>query len=53
MRTSLYGHTTLLLTSSSEDEVMRTASGVDQIAHVRIERCRFEAFLAPGAASGS
>ena len=43
---ALYGRTTLLLTSSNEDEVMHTASGVDQIAHVLIERCPFDAFLA-------
>jgi len=46
---ALYGRTTLLLTSSNEDEVLRTASGVDQIAHVMIERCQFDAFLASGA----
>ena len=44
-----YGRTTLLLTSSDEDEVMRTASGVDQIAHVVVERCLYDAFLAPEA----
>ncbi len=48
---ALYGRTTLLLTSSSEEEVLRTASGVDQIADVTIERCSFDAFLAPGADS--
>jgi two-component system chemotaxis sensor kinase CheA len=42
---SLYGRTTVLLTSGSEAEVMKAASGVDQIAEVKIERCRFEAFL--------
>ena len=40
--------TTVLLTSGSEDDVMKAASGVDQIADVRIERCAFDAFLSPG-----
>ena len=48
---ALYGQTTLLLTTSNEDEVLRTASGVDQIARVMVERCAFDAFLAPGADS--
>jgi two-component system chemotaxis sensor kinase CheA len=43
---SLYGRTTVLLTSGSEEEVMRAASGVDQISEVEIERCLYEAFLA-------
>jgi two-component system chemotaxis sensor kinase CheA len=45
---SLYGHTVVLLTSVSEEKVMQAASGVDQIAAVKIERCPFEAFLSPG-----
>ena len=49
---SLYGRTTVLLTSGSEDEVMKAASGVDQIADVRIERCAFDAFLSPSAPEG-
>jgi two-component system chemotaxis sensor kinase CheA len=44
---SLYGRTTVLLTSGSEEDVMKAASGVDQIAEVRIERCAFDAFLSP------
>jgi two-component system chemotaxis sensor kinase CheA len=47
---SLYGRTTVLLTSGSEEEVMKAASGVDQIAGVKIERCRFDAFLSGAAA---
>jgi two-component system chemotaxis sensor kinase CheA len=47
---SLYGRTTFLLTSGSEEDVMKAASGVDQIAGVDIERCTFEAFLSTGTA---
>jgi two-component system chemotaxis sensor kinase CheA len=50
---SLYGRTTVLLTSVSEEEVMRAASGVDQIAGVQIEHCQYDAFLSGAAATGS
>jgi len=46
---SVYGRTTILLTSGSEEEVRRAASRVDQIAEVKVERCRFEAFLSAAA----
>ena len=49
---SLYGNTTLLLTSHDEEKVRRIASGVDQISQVKIERCSFDAFLAPGGNGG-
>ncbi|MGO9310200.1 MAG: ATP-binding protein [Spirochaetia bacterium] len=50
---SLYARTTVLLTSGSEEEVRKAASGVDQIAEVRIERCGFDAFLSDAAADVS
>ncbi|MGA2975117.1 MAG: chemotaxis protein CheA [Spirochaetia bacterium] len=50
---SLYAHTIMLLTGSSEEEILRAASSVDQIAGVQIERCDVGPFLAlePGQAS--
>jgi two-component system chemotaxis sensor kinase CheA len=42
---SRYGRMTFLVTTEDEKAVVRAASGVDQIAEVKVERCRFDDFL--------
>ena len=42
---SRYGRMTFLLTADDEKGVVRAATGVDQIAEVKVERCRFDDFL--------
>ncbi len=50
---ALYAHTSILVTAASEEEVLRAASGVDQIAGVQVERCPYETLLAGGPAPAS
>jgi len=40
-----YARMSFLLTTSDPEEVVRVASGVDQIASVKVERCRFDDLL--------
>ena len=42
---SVYGRMTFLLTTGDAEDVVRAASGVDQIAGVKVERCRFDELL--------
>ncbi len=44
---ALYGRTVLLLTAQEEEEALRTAAGVDQIADVLVERPGYEDYLRP------
>jgi two-component system, chemotaxis family, sensor kinase CheA len=48
---SMYGRMRFLVTSENEKEVVRAASGVDQISEVKVEKCRFDDFLSRAASA--